>query len=142
VFRALRRGVKLYAFGKNLFFQEMIMMMRYVAVTLTALALLGGCQKKEDPSEAGPAERAGRKIDQATEQAGQKLDQAGHKLDNAAQQASQQLSEAAKETSQQLDKAADKAGETLNSATKEAGRKLERAGEKMQTAADEREAKK
>jgi hypothetical protein len=86
---------------------------------VAALALLGGCQKKDDPSEAGPAERAGRKIDQATEQAGQKLD-------NAAQQASQQLSDAAKETSQKLDQASDKASEKLNDATKEAGRKLER----------------
>jgi len=95
-------------------------MMRYVAVMLTALALLGGCQKKDDPSQAGPAERAGRKIDQA----------------------SQQLSDAAKDTSQKLDNAADKASEKLNEATKEAGRKLERAGEKIQSAADEREAKK
>jgi vacuolar-type H+-ATPase subunit H len=125
----------LYALGKKSFFQEIIMMIRYVAVTLTALALLGGCQKKEDPSQAGPAERAGRKIDEATQQAGQKLD-------NATQQASQQLSEAAKDTSQKLDKAADTASEKLNEATKEAGRKLERAGEKMQSAADEREAKK
>jgi uncharacterized protein YceK len=125
----------LYALGKNSFFQETMMMIRYVAVTLTALALLGGCQKKDDPSEAGPAERAGRKLDEATQQAGQKLD-------NAAQQANQQLSDAAKDTSQKLDQAADKASEKLNEATKEAGRKLERAGEKMQTAADEREAKK
>jgi biopolymer transport protein ExbB/TolQ len=125
----------MYAFGKNSFFQEMIMMIRYVAVTLATLALLGGCQKKADPSEAGPAERAGRKLDQATEQA-------GARLDNAAKQANQQLSDAAKETSQRLDQAADKAGQTLNEASKEAGRKLERAGEKMQTSAEEREAKK
>jgi len=50
------------------------MMIRYIAVALATLALLGGCQKKEDPSEAGPAERAGRKIDEATQQASQKLD--------------------------------------------------------------------
>jgi biopolymer transport protein ExbB/TolQ len=125
----------MYALGKNSFFLEIIMMMRYVAVTLTALALLGGCQKKEDPSEAGPAERAGRKLDQVTQDAGQKLD-------SATRQANEQLSDAAKETSQKLDKAADKASEKLNEATKEAGRKLERAGEKMQTSAEEREAKK
>jgi hypothetical protein len=39
---------------------------------VAALALLGGCRKKDDPSEAGPAERAGRKIDQATRAGRQK----------------------------------------------------------------------
>ena len=99
---------------------------------LIAAALLGGC-KKDDPSEAGPAERAGRKIDAVGSQASQELSQ-------AARQADQKMSDAARDTSQQLDKAADKAGEKLNEATREAGRKMERAGEKMQQKAAEREA--
>jgi F0F1-type ATP synthase membrane subunit b/b' len=106
-----------------------------VAAMVAVLALLGACQKKDDPSEAGPAERAGRKIDQVTAQAGEKLD-------GAARQAGEQLSDAARDTSQQVDKAADKASETLNQATRAAGRKLEQAGEKMQTAADERDKRK
>jgi uncharacterized protein YceK len=101
----------LYARGKNPFFQESVM--RYLVMMLAALALLGGCQKKDDPGEAGPAERAGRKLDQATEQAGQKLD-------NSVQRAS----------------------DKLNEASKEAGRKLEEAGKKIESAAEEREAKK
>lgn len=36
-----------------------------------------GCRKE------GPAERAGRQLDQATKSAGQKLDKAGQKIDNA-----------------------------------------------------------
>ena len=50
------------------------------ALALTALLLvLPGCQKKE-----GPAEQAGKKMDQAVEQAGAKIEQAGEKIQDAA----------------------------------------------------------
>lgn len=102
---------------------------------LVMAALLGGCQKKEEPVGAGPAEQAGRKIDQATANASRELSQ-------ASQQASQQMSEAARETSQKIDRASSEAGEKFNEATEKAGRKLEQAGERMQQKAAEREAAK
>lgn len=44
------------------------------------LAALGGCQKQE-----GPAERAGKEVDKATEAVGQQIEKAGEKLQDAAQ---------------------------------------------------------
>lgn len=53
------------------------------AAMLLAMGLLAagvaGCQKQE-----GPAERAGKKLDNATEQAGKKIEQAGEKIQDAA----------------------------------------------------------
>ncbi len=43
------------------------------------LVVLSGCQKQE-----GPAERAGKDIDQATGQAGEKIEQVGEKIQDAA----------------------------------------------------------
>lgn len=77
-----------------------------------ALAAASGCQKPED-KRVGPAEQAGREIDQAAVKAGEKLEQAGEKLDDAAQ----------------------KAGEQLNKATEKLGEKVEQAGEKIQESA-------
>jgi uncharacterized lipoprotein YehR (DUF1307 family) len=86
-----------------------------IAVLCATLALaLGGCQKPED-KRIGPAEQAGREIDQAAAKAGDKLEQAGEKLDQAAQQA----------------------GEKLNKATEKLGEKVEQAGEKIQESARE-----
>lgn len=108
---------------------------RGAAAVLIMAAMLGGCQKKDEGVGAGPAETAGRKIDQASEQAGRELEQARN-------QASEQLREAAKDTSQSIDRAAGQASEKLNQATETAGRKLEQAGERMQQKAAEREAAK
>jgi predicted small secreted protein len=43
------------------------------------LVVLSGCQKQE-----GPAERAGKDIDKATEQAGEKIEQLGEKIQDTA----------------------------------------------------------
>jgi len=54
---------------------------RFVAA-LVMSALIAGlfcCQKKE-----GPAERAGKRIDQGVEQAGQQIEKAGEKIQAAA----------------------------------------------------------
>jgi len=53
-----------------------------VSATLVVSALLVtlfGCQKKE-----GPAERAGKDIDKATERAGQNIEKAGQNIQDAA----------------------------------------------------------
>lgn len=44
------------------------------------LVALSGCQQKE-----GPAEKAGKAVDSATEQAGEKIEAAGEKIQDAAQ---------------------------------------------------------
>jgi len=64
------------------------------AVALTALpAALAGCQK-----QAGPAETAGKKIDQAVEKSAEKIDQAVEK------------------TGEKIEEAKEKVGETLEKA--------------------------
>jgi hypothetical protein len=51
-----------------------------LALTASALIiLLGGCPQKE-----GPAERAGKAVDNAAEKAGQKIEKAGEAVQDAA----------------------------------------------------------
>jgi hypothetical protein len=89
----------------------------YAALAVAiVVAALSGCQRKQEP---GPAEQAGRKLDQVTQKAGVELTQ-------AAKETNAKLAEAAKETSAKL-----------NEATEEAGRKIEKAGEKIQASARE-----
>jgi len=62
------------------------------AVALTALlAALSGCQKQE-----GPAETAGKKVDQAVEKAGEKIEEVKEKAGEKIEQAGQELKDAAK----------------------------------------------
>lgn len=62
------------------------------AVVMTALlAALSGCQKQE-----GPAETAGKKIDQAVEKSGEKIDEAKEKLGEKIEKAGQEMQDAAK----------------------------------------------
>ncbi len=49
-----------------------------LVLVLSILAGASGCQKEE-----GPAEKAGKKMDEAIEQAGQKLEEAGDKIKEA-----------------------------------------------------------
>lgn len=48
-------------------------------ITGAVLAALSGCQKKE-----GPAEQAGKQVDQATAQVGAQVEQAGDAIQDAA----------------------------------------------------------
>ena len=53
-----------------------------VSATLVAIAILAitaGCQKQE-----GPAERAGKDVDQAVENVGQQIEKAGDRIQDAA----------------------------------------------------------
>jgi len=60
------------------------------AVVMTALlAALAGCQKKE-----GPAETAGKKIDQTVEKAGEKIEEAKEKIGEKMEKAGQDLKDA------------------------------------------------
>ncbi|MBA3033668.1 MAG: hypothetical protein KKF85_06625 [Gammaproteobacteria bacterium] len=50
------------------------------ALIMSALLIaLSGCQKQE-----GPAERAGKSVDQAVDKAGQQIEKAGEKIQDAA----------------------------------------------------------
>ena len=159
--RALHRRWMLYVNDKMEFSREIMMaintsttMRGAAAVLLAMAALLAGCQK-DDPSEAGPAERAGRKVDEVTAKAGSELSQvrdtagqqmseaakdSGQKIDRAAETAGEKLDRASETAGQKIDSAATTAGQKFNEATDAAGRKLEQAGEKMQEKAREREA--
>jgi len=59
-------------------------MLKTIGIGITSLALtvlllgLSGCRRP------GPAERAGRKIDQTVEKAGQQVEKAGQQIDSAA----------------------------------------------------------
>ena len=62
------------------------------AVVMTALlAALAGCQKQE-----GPAETAGKKVDQAVEKAGEKIEEVKEKAGEKIEQAGQELKDSAK----------------------------------------------
>lgn len=62
------------------------------AVAMTALlAALAGCQKQE-----GPAEAAGKKIDQTVEKAGEKIEEAKEKVGETLEKAGAKLKDATK----------------------------------------------
>jgi len=60
------------------------MMNRMITALIAGLLLAGlaGCQKEE-----GPAERAGKALDNAVQEAGKKVEQAGEKIQDAAKEA-------------------------------------------------------
>lgn len=89
---------------------------------LLAVALLAGCKPQADG--AGPAEKAGKAIDDAGARVAGKVREQVDKADAAAAQAREQAKEATVEASRNLDKA-----------TEAVGRKVEQAGEKIQQAA-------
>lgn len=61
------------------------------AVLTVLLAALAGCQKQE-----GPAERAGKTIDNAVEKSGEKIDETKEKLGEKIEKAGEDLQDAAK----------------------------------------------
>jgi hypothetical protein len=66
------------------------MILRSVLVAITALCVVmsvAGCEKE------GPAERAGKKIDESVQRAGDDLERAGEKLDDAVREAGEKLEE-------------------------------------------------
>jgi hypothetical protein len=87
-------------------------------VTAMALAMALGCSKKEDE---GPAERAGKQMDEAVEETkdytSEKMDEAGDAME-----------EAGDYTSEKMDEAREYTGEKME----DMGDAMEDAGEKMQ----------
>ena len=74
---------------------------RMLAVAGMTLACLVACQKKDDASAAaGPAEQAGRKLDQAVADIKPELNRLGQKAGEAMQEAGQKLQQKAREGKQ------------------------------------------
>jgi hypothetical protein len=61
-------------------------------LVFTVFGVLSGCQKKE-----GPAETAGRQIDQAVQKSGEKMDQATEDLGKSIEQAGQRMQDAVRQ---------------------------------------------
>ena len=94
----------------------------FVVGALVAAALLSGCKPQVDGT--GPAEKAGRAIDDAGARVAVKVQEQVQKADAAAALAREHAKAATAEASRNLDKA-----------TEAVGKKVEQAGEKMQEAA-------
>ncbi|MCD2515386.1 hypothetical protein LQ564_03560 [Massilia sp. G4R7] len=91
--------------------------------SLLVLAALSGCSR--DESEVGPAQRAGKALDDAGAKVSRQVDQQLQKADRATAEAREKIKDAAQDA---------KGG--LKRATEEVGKKVEDAGEKIQKAAD------
>jgi len=89
---------------------------------LLAAALLAGCKPSVEGT--GPAEKAGKAIDDAGAKVVGKVHEQVEKADAAAAQARERAKDATAEASRNLDKA-----------TEAVGKKVEQAGEKIQQAA-------
>jgi len=99
---------------------------------LVALALLAGATGCNRNNEAmGPAQQAGKAVDDAGARVAQKL----HEPIDKAQQAAQEVAKSADEARDKLKDATEDASRGLDKATEEVGKKVERAGEKIQDAA-------
>lgn len=57
------------------------------AMALTFLLAIAGCE------EEGPAEKAGKRIDEAAEKAGEEIEEAGDEIEEAAEKAEEELEE-------------------------------------------------
>jgi len=99
---------------------------------LTVLAVLAGaagCNRHDDAM--GPAQKAGKAVDDAGAQVAGKL----HAQLDKANEAAQQLEKSANDTRDKIDEATADASRGLDAATEQVGKKVERAGEKIQDAA-------
>lgn len=99
---------------------------------LLALALLAGaagCSRRDNAM--GPAQQAGKAVDDAGARVAQKL----HEPIDKAQQAAEQVAQSADQARDKIRDATEDASRGLDKATEEVGKKVERAGEKIQQAA-------
>ena len=97
---------------------------------LLVLAVAAGCSPR-DEDEAGPAQKAGKAIDDAGDKVARELRAPLEKADEAAKR----VAERADEAREKIKDATDEAGRGLQKAGTVVGEKVERAGEKMQESA-------
>lgn len=99
---------------------------------LLALAALAGCQPKHDNGAIGPAQQAGKAVDDAGAMVAHTL----HAPIDKAEEAKRKIAEAGAQARRQIEEATDDARDGLDKATNEVGKKVERVGEKMQKSAN------
>jgi hypothetical protein len=97
-------------------------------VALAVLLGAAGCNRQDTM---GPAQKAGKAVDDTGEQVARKL----HDQLDKADQAAQQVAKSAEQTREKIKDATEDASRGLGKATEEVGKKVERAGEKIQDAA-------
>ena len=107
---------------------------------LLVLAMAAGCAPDDDGM--GPAQKAGRAVDEAGDMVAaglraplEKADEAAKKLAERAEQERRQIAERTEEAREKIKDATQEAGRGLEKATEKVGEKVEKAGEKMQEAA-------
>lgn len=98
-------------------------------LALAVLAGAAGCTRRDEPM--GPAQQAGKAVDDAGARVAQKL----HEPIDKANEAAAQVAKSADEARDRIKDATEDASRGLDQATEEVGKKVERAGEKIQEAA-------
>jgi len=98
---------------------------------LLAVTALAGCQPKHDNGAPGPAQQAGKAVDEA----GARVAKSLHAPIDKAEEARRKMEAAGEQAKRDIAEATDDARQGLNDATNEVGKKVERAGEKIQKAA-------
>lgn len=98
---------------------------------LLAATALAGCQPKHDSGAIGPAQQAGKAVDEA----GDKVARSLHAPIDKAEEAKRKMAAAGEQAKKQIEEATDDARQGLNDATNEVGKKVERVGEKIQKSA-------
>jgi outer membrane murein-binding lipoprotein Lpp len=96
---------------------------------LLALAAVAGCNRQQD--DIGPAQKAGKAVDDAGARVAARL----HEPIDKAHEAAQAAADSAQQASEKIKDATEDARAGLNTAAGEVGKKVERAGEKIQDAA-------
>jgi hypothetical protein len=107
---------------------------------LLVLAMAAGCSRQDDGM--GPAQKAGKAVDEAGDKVARELraplekaDEAARKLAERAEEERRQLAERTEEAREKIKDATEEAGRGLQKVSGKVGEKVEQAGEKMQDAA-------
>ena len=106
--------------------------MLLVPVVAALLAGLAGCQPIHDTGAIGPAQQAGKAVDDAGAQVAKTL----HAPIDKAEEAKRKMAEAGDQARRQIEQATGDARDGLDKATVEVGKKVEQVGEKMQKSAN------
>lgn len=114
-------------------------------IMLAAAVLATGCKKVDNDTSMGPAQEAGKAIDdtgakvanetrEGVERADQAAERAGANIERAAERAEANVERAGAEVRQESREAAQDVKQGVSHATNETGKAVERAGEKIQDA--------
>lgn len=103
-------------------------------ILLAVAVMATGCKKADDPTM-GPAQEAGKAVDQAGANVAAETREGVQKADAAAERAEANVEKAGAEVRQESKEAAAEVKQGVSNATDATGKAVERAGEKMQDAA-------